>query len=91
MLISFAVTPKLICVFVFAYAKSRFSHDEAHFSQSPELELSFGHSLPPFKIGGARLQMTDVYGEHAMSCFLAVGWLFFQSSLVLPTLHSKLG
>ena len=28
-LISFAVTTKLICVFVFAYAKSGFSHDEA--------------------------------------------------------------
>ena len=26
-LISFAVTAKLICVFVFAYAKSLFSHD----------------------------------------------------------------
>ena len=25
-----AVTAKLICVFVFAYAKSRFSHDAAH-------------------------------------------------------------
>ena len=29
-LISFAVTAKLICVFVFAYAKIRFSHNEAH-------------------------------------------------------------
>ena len=29
-LISFAVTAKLICVFVFAYAKSRFSHAAAH-------------------------------------------------------------
>ena len=29
-LISFAITAKLICVFVFAYAKIRFSHDEAH-------------------------------------------------------------
>ena len=29
-LVSFAVTAKLICVFVFAYAKSRFSHDAAH-------------------------------------------------------------
>ena len=29
-LISFAVTAKLICVFVYAYAKSRFSHDAAH-------------------------------------------------------------
>ena len=27
----FAVTAKLICVFVFAYAKSWFSHNEAHF------------------------------------------------------------
>ena len=31
-LISFAVTAKLICVFVFAYAKTRFSHDAAHIS-----------------------------------------------------------
>ena len=29
-LISYAVTAKLICVFVFAYAKIRFSHDEVH-------------------------------------------------------------
>ena len=27
--ISFPVTAKLICVFLFAYAKSRFSHNEA--------------------------------------------------------------
>ena len=31
-LISFAVTSKLICVFVCAYAKSRFSNDEAQLS-----------------------------------------------------------
>ena len=29
-MISCAVTVELICVFVFAYAKSRFSHNEAH-------------------------------------------------------------
>ena len=29
-LISFAVTAKLTCVFVFAYANSQFSHIEAH-------------------------------------------------------------
>ena len=29
-LISFAVTAKLICVFVFAYADCLFSHDAAH-------------------------------------------------------------
>ena len=31
-LISFAVTAKLICAFVFAYAKTRFSHDVAQFT-----------------------------------------------------------
>ena len=31
-LISFAVTAKLICIFVFAYEKSQFSHDAAHFA-----------------------------------------------------------
>ena len=30
MLISFAVTAQLICVFIFAYAKCWFSHDAAH-------------------------------------------------------------
>ena len=29
-LISFAVTAKLICIFVFAYAKIRFSHDNSN-------------------------------------------------------------
>ena len=36
-LISFAVTEKLICVFVFAYTKSRFSHDAAHTKQASKL------------------------------------------------------
>ena len=34
-LISFAVTAKLICVFVFAYAKSWFSHEGAHMRAVP--------------------------------------------------------
>ena len=33
-LISFAVTVKLICVFVFAHANIRFSHNEAHLDDS---------------------------------------------------------
>ena len=37
MLISFAVTAKLICVFVFAYAKSRFSHNEAQVIPNSDL------------------------------------------------------
>ena len=43
-LISFAVTEKLICVFVFAYAKSRFSHDAAH-TVKLELKRTFGRHL----------------------------------------------
>ena len=46
-LISFAVTAKLICVFVFAYAKSRFSHNEADFLKLATYILHyFGRFLP---------------------------------------------
>ena len=38
-LISFAVTAKLICVFVFAYAKSWLSHDEAHIFLRSEISI----------------------------------------------------
>ena len=49
-LISFAVTAKLICVFVFAYAKSRFSYDAAHtFLQpnSPGVDRCSRHFIIP--------------------------------------------
>ena len=49
-LIKFAVTAKLICVFVFAYAKSRFSHDEAHITITlvvPHLHHQRDITLPP--------------------------------------------
>ena len=38
-LISFAVTAKLICVFIFAYAKRWFSHDAAHVNIFSKTEL----------------------------------------------------
>ena len=38
-LISFAVTAKLICVFVFEYVKSRVSHDAAHTNMFLMIEL----------------------------------------------------
>ena len=41
-LISFALTTKLICVFIFAYAKSRFSHEEAHMAIFGVLVLEAG-------------------------------------------------
>ena len=40
-LISCAVTAQLICVFVFAYAKSRYSHDEAQL----EIDEDYGTFL----------------------------------------------
>ena len=48
-LISFTVTAKLICVFVFAYAKSQFSHDEAHM-----LWVPIRIALLPIRIASAR-------------------------------------
>ena len=47
-LISFTVTAKLICVFVFAYAKSRFSHNEAHLKQETKKLSLNNHEIPVF-------------------------------------------
>ena len=41
MLISFAVTAKLICVFVFAQAKSRFSYNAAHIVFRPTVNFFY--------------------------------------------------
>ena len=42
-LISSAVTAQLICVFVFAYTKSRFSHNEAHIKENGVLSYAKAH------------------------------------------------
>ena len=36
------VTTQLICIFVFVYTKSRFSHGEAYITSSPEFSLCIG-------------------------------------------------
>ena len=41
-LISCAVTAQRICFFVFAYAKSRFSHNEAHMTFSQFINVMHG-------------------------------------------------
>ena len=41
-LISFAVTAKLICVFVFAYTKCLFSHEAAYIIQNAKWSTKFG-------------------------------------------------
>ena len=45
-LISFAVTAKLIWVFVFAYAKCCFSHDEAHLNSVADETANADLSAP---------------------------------------------
>ena len=42
---SFAVTAKLICVFVFAYAKTWFSHNEAHLKVSKNRKIYFNQII----------------------------------------------
>ena len=54
MLISFAVTAKLICVFVFAYAKTWFSHNAAHIDP---VESQFVES----QFDTVKLGLTGVY------------------------------
>ena len=49
MLISFAVTAKLIRVFVFAFAKSRFSHDAAHISKGRLERVCNPNYMSPWK------------------------------------------
>ena len=44
-LISFAVAAKLICVFVFAYTKSRFSHNEAHMILISIVNIMLTHNI----------------------------------------------
>ena len=46
-LISFTISAKLICVVVFACAKSRFSHNEAHLSRVHVHNLHPGANLHP--------------------------------------------
>ena len=67
-LISFAVTAKLICVFVFAYAKSRFSYDAAHFYVGAQwiavmkVCLYLGHMI--------KMTIAPIYDENPSKYFL---------------------
>ena len=77
-LISFAVTAKLICVFVFAYAKSRFSHDEAHKSVGYEInKINYNyntHFVKKMRYFSIRDCMC-----HCFLVFLAVSLLYLLS------------
>ena len=63
-LISFAVTAKLICVFVFACANSRFSHDAAHMFLNMNDDMKTDQ-MGLEKISSCCLKLTKVkYGLH---------------------------
>ena len=57
-LISFTVTAKLICVFVFAYAKCWFSHDAAH--------MNFVARKPVLRVSDQALRLSNFF--HAQLC-----------------------
>ena len=64
-LISFAVIPKLICVFVFAYAKCWFSHDAAQFIIT--LSLS-GSKMSSMKVVFTNSRYSPIQGHCGNPC-----------------------
>ena len=70
-LISFAVTAKLICVFVFAFAKIRFSHDAAHLHPST---FNFRGNMSNFSF----LFWFLIYSERQKSCTIYIFAIFLQ-------------
>ena len=75
-LISFAVTAKLICVFVFAYAKCWFSHDAVHIEEQSDRGISLPVSLFWRLFSNIRLICSNfrefysnIFGVHKLSTF----------------------
>ena len=65
-LISFAVTAKLICAFVFAYADCWFSHGAAHMSGTCSLSCSCLSYL--------KLNIDDIFSSSLSQRCLSVSW-----------------
>ena len=63
-LISYAVTAQLICVFVFAYAKSRFSQDVAHLFQKRLYIEPYLNPIDPVECDMIFHQLTEDIFEH---------------------------
>ena len=77
-LFSFAVIAKLICVYVFAYAKCLFSHDAAQMSYWLAAKAA-SHTLGPFSDTESYFRRSSSLGDfirHALgSLFLHLGLL----------------
>ena len=67
-LISFVVTVKMICVFVFAYAKVRFYHDTAQIMLI--YQLSFVMRKPAFAYEKTKTQISSTVTAKLISAFV---------------------
>ena len=76
-LISFAVTAKLICVFVFAYAKRWFSHDAAQMFFQRNKSSNFFTILLPSKSNFLMASKKDKKCK-SYSCLVMWWWFNFQ-------------
>ena len=65
---SFGVTTKLICVFVFAYAKSRFSHDAAHINL--EILKTWSINLYEPRTYALSIPKTKTIFDEPVTCFI---------------------
>ena len=65
MLISFGVTAKLICVFVFAYAECWFSHDAAHFCAAKTALISLHRRAADLHLCFKHTQITGFFQDPA--------------------------
>ena len=77
-LISFAVTAKLICVFVFAYEERWFSHDAAH--------IHFEHMV--HRIYPAELQLNKANASDTEAAFLDLN-LSIHNVIVSTKIYDK--
>ena len=84
-LISFAVTAKLICVFVFAYAKSRFSYDAAQMMPGKQ-KFKYECSPENYKL---QFSMHHLFSEKISSCCLELTKVKYSLHIVKGVTHSK--
>ena len=91
-LISFAVTTKLICVFVFANAKIRFSHVAAHMivALRKHVRAMSAAIFHDCKNGNFQLKNCDIYSYF---CSKHRSWVHVRTAslrrfLLVPTIHA---
>ena len=87
-MISFMVTVKLICVFVFAYAKVRFSQDKAQIANEM---LVLSHMVNTESNMSAQISMNllNLLHENDKMFSKALHFIFFSSTSLIEPHHEK--